>query len=308
MASKKKNVAQLECAAQAGGGTYFPAESAEQLALALDKAVDTELLEGTAYLMVTAIADDELADASVYITTPGEGVDVGGGRTYTGEETNPRLFALEEGVYNVRVTGVGFKGDVNREFEAVSVISGDTTKLVADYSTGEVSVKVMRNGVLSDAVIRIDVPETSENIAGGRSYTSEAHNPAMYSVTSGVYTIEVSSVEIKNKPVFVIENVVVSPGSLVEHEVAFESGTLVIGAVDGNELIDATINVTDDTGYVAGGRTYTSESSNPNTYEVLPGTYRVTIKALKREQDATREIEVEVKQGETTRRIIDFGQ
>ena len=303
---EEENVAQLECAAQAGGGMYLPAESAEELASALDTAVETEHIEGSAYLKITGIADDELADIGVRIVSPEDGSEISMGRTYTDPSTNPRLFTLEEGNYDVLVLGIGFKGDVRQRFENVSVTSGDTTSLVADFSTGELSVKVLRNGELSDAVININAAESGEFIVGSRSYTSETNNPKVFSLTAGTYTLTTSSVEIENETKQTIENIVVAPNQRVDHEVSYESGILKVGATYQGELTDVTVRITNEEGAVAQGRTYTSATSNPKTFMLLPGTYTVTLKGLKVEGTPSKIIEVEVGKEETVERMVEF--
>jgi Ca-activated chloride channel family protein len=53
---------------------------------------------------------------------------------------------------------------------------------------------------------------------------------------------------------------------------------------------------------VAQGRTYTGDSSNPKTFLLLPGAYRVTVNEIRGEK---RTIEVSLAAGETVERMVD---
>ncbi|MFQ5350873.1 MAG: hypothetical protein ACE5EG_10560 [Thermoanaerobaculia bacterium] len=48
----------------------------------------------------------------VAVTDRATGEDLGGGRTYTSADTNPRLIRLPDGTFTVKVQAVGFKGDM----------------------------------------------------------------------------------------------------------------------------------------------------------------------------------------------------
>lgn len=102
---------------------------------------------------------------------------------------------------------------------------------------------------------------------------------------------------------------VVESGKTVEISHNFKTGKAALGVKSGAELVDATINIKDkSTGKsVAGGRSYTSASSNPKEYMLNPGTYEVVVKAVKKEMAGKAEIFIiEVKHGETVEHIVKF--
>ena len=70
------------------------------------------------------------------------------------------------------------------------------------------------------------------------------------------------------------------------------------------QLIDATVNIVSAaTGRaVGGGRTYTSESSNPKAFVLEPGEHDVTVQEIRGER---RKIRVTVPRGETVERMVD---
>ncbi len=305
----KEDVSQLECAAQAGGGLYFDAENAAELSAALDQAVAAaeEIPDGR--LSVKAIADGELTDVAVHVSDSATGEEAAGGRTYDRPETNPRVIPLADGSYDVKITAVGMKGAIRRDFQIV-IEDGSKVEKVVDFSTGELTIGVSRNGALSDATVRVYVAGTSDQVAAGRTYTGEKTNPKTFRITSGDYDVEVKSVEITGGPEHRFEGITVEPGGRAEHSHEFTSGTLKVGAVQGSELVDATTHVVDlASGKPIGqGRTYTHEKSNPKTFELPPGSYKVTVKGIRLEGRPTRETEITVEAGKTAEYMADFGQ
>jgi Ca-activated chloride channel homolog len=286
-----EDTSQLECAAQAGGGLFSSADDAEQLGAALDTAVALAPDVPAGRLSVQAVADGELQDAAVQVTHSGSGEAAGGGRTYTAPETNPRLIPLADGVYDIRVAAVGLRGDVERRFERVEIRDGATVEKRVDYSTGELAVGVTRNGDLGDATVHVRVAGTTQEVAGGRTYTSDGSNPKRFRITAGTYDVEVGSVEIAGDLRYTFHGVEVPPRGEARVDHSFESGTLLVGVVRGAERIDATVHVLEAEGsrQVAGGRTYTDAKSNPRRFELAPGRYRLRIQEIRGEQ---REVSV----------------
>jgi len=304
----KEDVSSLECAAQAGGGLYIPAESAADLSAALDQTMTAKSPVGEAALSVKSVVDGELHDAAVEVFNAA-GKRIAGGRTYGRPETNPRLFPLGAGTYDVVVRPLHVQGGVELRFAGVTVEAGKMVEKVADFSTGELSVLVTRNGDLSDAAIRVRPAGAQTQAAAGRSYRSAKSNPKVFRLPPGSYDVTIGSVEMAGGIERTLRNQVVKSNERTEAELAFESGTLKIGAVLGAELVDATTNVTDSAGKaVAGGRTYTHSKSNPKTYELLPGNYEVVVSPVRLPNAARRTVSVQVTAGATTMETVDFAQ
>ncbi len=299
------DVSQLECVAQAGGGLYFPVEDAGGLAAALEQAVEAPAEPG-AWLSVAAVAGGEPVDALVRVTA--DGVEVAGGRTYTGVETNPRVFGLPAGSYDVEARPVRIEGTGATVLRSVEVRDGETTERTVDFSPGELAVKVTRNGGLSDAVVSVRAAGESRQVAGGRTYVSDSSNPRVFTLASGSYDVEVKSAEIEGGPTRRWRGIVVEKGGRTSLDHEFDSGTLRIGATSGGELVDAVVSVLPASGGrpVAGGRTYTSETSNPRELVVSPGAYRVTVRPVRMPDAGVKELEVEIAAGQTVERTVDF--
>ena len=300
-----EDVSQLECAAQAGNGIFFSAENAQDLSAALEHAVALPVEVPAGRLSVKVVADGALQDAAILITAAGTGEDMGGGRSYNHEGTNPRIIPLPDGKYEVKVQAVGIKGDITRRF-AVEVVDGGVVEKVVDYSTGELAIGVTRNGELSDAVFRVLVPDTGKEAAAGRTYTRSASNPATVRPTSGTYQVALRAIEISGDVKQDLGEFVVEPGGRTEVSFNFETGTLKVGAVRGAELVDATMYISDvATGRSAGqGRTYTDPKSNPKTFFLPAGEYRLDVRKIRGER---RDLLVTVVNGEEAVHMVEMG-
>ncbi|MDA8019897.1 MAG: VWA domain-containing protein [Thermoanaerobaculia bacterium] len=301
---KEGDVAPLECAAQAGGGLYFPADDAGALADALQRAVEPPVMPD-ARLLVRAVGSDGLLDALVTVTRDGE--DVATGRTYTSADTNPRVFGLAAGIYDVEVAAVGIPGASPVRFSGIELRAGDEVERLADFRSGEISVRVTRNGELSDATVRVRRTDSGDQVTASRTYRRPQSNPDILTVTPGIYDVEIGSVEIAGKPTRVWNSVQVDSGERTELSHEFSSGVLRLGATSGGELIDAVVRVLRaEGGQVAQGRTYTDPKSNPKTFVLTPGSYSVSVKPVGQTSLNPREFTVQVEVGATVEEIVTF--
>ncbi len=159
--------------------------------------------------------------------------------------------------------------------------------------------------MMSDATVTLYRAGTKENVAGGRSYNQEKSNPIKFKVLPGIYDVEIGSVELANKPKMRWEKQNLGGGATISLSHNFESGILKIGAKQGEAFVDAVVTVySKKTGEsVVGGRTYMSESSNPKSFTLEPGKYKVDLKPVKPKDLSPRTLEVEVKAKETTERL-----
>lgn len=220
------DVSQLECTAQAGGGLFFNAKNADELAAALDQAVAVPEELPNSRLSVKAVADGALTDVTIHVFRSDTGEEVAIGRTYTSEETNPRILPVPAGTYDIHVQAIRFKGNIKQELKGIEIGEGQTVEKNVDFSVGELSVKVTRNGELSDATVSVysTGPGQRELTAAGRTYTGSKTNPIVFSLTPGEYDIFVKSVEISGGPDNEIKSVVIESGKQVERSLDFASG------------------------------------------------------------------------------------
>jgi len=303
----KENVAQLECAAQAGGGLYLSAENADELAAAFERAV-APVDPSNAFFSIKAVANGALIDAHVNVFPAGARKEVAHGRTYTAASTNPRLLPVMAGEYDIEVRAINFKGEATQKFTRVKIALGDTLKKIVDFGVGELAVKVTRNGKLSDAVLNVLAVGTKTSVATSRSYTDAKNNPKVFQITPGNYDVVIKSVEFSGDVEKRIAGVIVKSGARSDHAHDFASGTLRLGAISGSTLVDATVQVVDAASgvTVAQGRTYTSANSNPKAFELSPGRYRVIAKAIK--DKAEKSLEIIVAAGKVAEQTVDFAK
>ncbi|MEO1366088.1 MAG: vWA domain-containing protein [Acidobacteriota bacterium] len=296
---------QLQCMAAAGGGRYAPAEDAAALAAALDQAVALPVTVAAGRLAVLAVADGELHDVSVRVLDA-DGGAVATARTYRDGATNPTAIPLPDGDYTVRIEALGIKGGHVRRFP-ISIKDGGRVEKEVDFSTGELKIAITHNDGAADVSYRIyDAADGRKNVATGR----ERDGAGGERLTPGRYDVTVKAVGIGGRPTHTFAGVELEPGGDLTLEHHFESGVLRIGAVHGAKLVDATLSVrTVEQGEeVAKSRTYTGEATNPKTFVVPPGRYRVGAKGLSVDGKPRRQVEVTVTARETAEVTIDFAQ
>lgn len=303
-------VSQLECIAQAGDGIYTDAQSADELASALTEAVSTEVEEFNSRLSVKAIADGKLTDAVVLVSRIGSTEAVNSGRTYDSTETNPRILPLPAGTYNVTVRAVNLSGSPWRKLENVKIAEGETVEKTVDFSAGGLEIEVTRNGKLSDAVIQVFAVGQIQSITGGRTYVAASTNPLVMRLAPGKYDVVIKSNEIAGSPETRLKGVAIGRDMVAILKHNFQSGTLRIGSTRGGQLIDTTVTIfnLDTKKDVAGVRTYADAKTNPRTFELEAGRYRVRLSAVSTSSSSPKEIIITVKAGEIIERSIDFAR
>ena len=173
---RENDVSQLECVAQAGGGLYFDVRSAAELSRALALAVRQPVPAETGRLSITTLTNDRLSDTAITIARAGESAPAAAGRTYTGAQTNPRLFTLPAGDYDVMLRALGFDGDTQRRFEGVVIPEGELLARVVEFSTGRLSVSVVVNDRPGDALVRVMRSGDGSPVAERRSGASRQRN------------------------------------------------------------------------------------------------------------------------------------
>jgi len=304
------DVSALQCAAETSGGRYFDARSADELSAALDEAIEVPVDTTESVIVILATANGKLVDAGVHVNDVAADTAVAFRRTYTGEATNPRYIGVRPGTYDIIVKAIALKGGVSTSFESVTVAAGDTVFKSVDFSPGILLLGITRNGALSDATVRIYRAGTKQRVAGGRTYRSETSNPKSISLTSGLYDVEVGSVEISSSPKHRWENISIAPDSTTVLRYEFQSAVIQIGVIMGSELVDAVVHLRDRASHeeIARGRTYVKETSNPKSFTLPPGDYTVHIKAVKLEGKPEREFDISVAAADSVRRMIDMSE
>jgi Ca-activated chloride channel family protein len=304
----EKDLSPLECIAQAGGGQYFPANNAEELAAALEQTVK-EVPAGNAFLSVKTTLEGKLKDATVRVFKKGETKTAAAtGRTYEAKETNPRVLQLDAGTYDIEVAPVAIEGYPAIKFSDVIIKSNDTLFKAVEFEQGVVEILVTRNGALSDATILVYTAGTDKSVTTTRSYTKPETNPVKLKIPPGVYDIVFKSVEIGGRPEIKITKKELGSSGNLKFTHNFESGELSIGARKEQQLVDATINIVSiKTGKsVDAGRTYKNPSGNPKKFILEPGQYRVDLSPVRQEGLGKKSITVEIAAKGSVEKIVEW--
>lgn len=303
------DVSQLECAAQAGGGLYMSAQNASELSEALETAVEIPAELPVGKLSVKVTAEGKLQDSMLILTNTETGEALKGQRTYAGPNTNPRVISLPDGIYDLEIKPLGMKGVQNQTISGIEIKEGEVVEKEVNFGFGELSVKVSRNDKLMDSTIRVYSQDTEEVVAKVRTYTKSTSNPIVIKLDPGIYNVEVTALEIKTNPKQTLEGVEVLSGETVEKFVDYSSGTIKVGALQGEKFHDAVVKIVDTTTEenIAQSRTYSSSKSNPKTFEVPPGVYNIIVEPLGIKGIAPQTYDgIEVKAGETVEETAQF--
>ncbi|NOT52704.1 MAG: VWA domain-containing protein [Chitinophagaceae bacterium] len=303
----EKDLSSLECAAQAGGGQYFPANSAEELATALEQSVK-EVPKGDAFLSIKTTLDSKLKDAYIKVYKKGNPKDGFAGRTYESAATNPRILQLPAGTYDVEIRPVDIDGYATIKFSDLVIPAGDTTKRDIEFKQGIIETKITRNDALSDATVQVFLTGTKTSVANYRTYAKAETNPAVLKVPPGIYDIVITSAEMNGsvEKKFIRQTVVAGEKIALPHN--FESGELLIGAKNAQGYVDATVVIHDlkTKKDIASGRTYQAAGSNPKKFILVPGNYRVDLMPVKPSGLAKKSITAEVTVNSKVEKIAEW--
>jgi Ca-activated chloride channel family protein len=301
----KEDVSSLECAAQAGGGRYLGAKDGAGLAAALAAATAPPAAQPDGALVIEARADGKLQDVAIKVVAAGSREDVTGGRTYAKPETNPRRLPLADGQFEVEVAAVGIRAAAVQRF-AIEIANGAVVEKKLDFSTGELVLGATFNGALADVTWWIYPAGSKEGGTQGRTYDKAATNPAKVRLPAGKWDVELHAIGISGKPVWRKTGVEVPVGKSVALANEFRGGRLEIGAVAGQQLVDATVQISAGGKVLDSGRTYMAATTNPLRFILEPGTYTVTLLPVKPAGLAKQEIEIKIAYGQTESRTVDF--
>lgn len=303
-----EDVSQLECAAQAGGGLYFGARDAKELGTALEQAVALTPETPAGRIAVKATANGALADTLIEVRKHGSNEVVTTLRTYTAPDTNPRVITLPAGMYDLRATAVAIKGRPHQLVPGVLVVNGKTADRDVDFGTGVLRVTITRNGALGGSIVQVVRAGTKDHVTSLRTYQKPETNPAVFPLPSGNYDLVINSVDLADTPTARVEGVAVG-STLVERSHDFASGTLRVDTTHGSRPIAAVIEIADATTNAVKTSLRTDASPdnmNAITFLLTPGSYRVSVTPLKKEDGGKRQLDVVLAKGGSVEKIFDF--
>lgn len=289
---KPEEATTLHCAADAGGGQYFDASDAQSLTEVLQYATATPVDKPAGNVGILAVKNGKRIDALVKAYQDGSHTAMATARSYG---DTAQIF-LPAGAYKLTVTPLEGSDVSAMELRDFEIYPDSLFFEEVNFDGGIARIKTSNNGEGWDAVVKIIDYATGKVISGGRTYGKVVDyevNPGIYQVTLQALVIEGMESEVQ------IDSIIVLGGESTEVNHNFETGTVFIGAKNNSGLVDATITITDTNSgkNVAGGRTYTSESNNPKKFILTPGSYQVTLRALRDFKGKSEVFPIEVKTG-----------
>lgn len=298
---KEEESEQLICAAKAGGGNYYDAADASDLGKVLTEATSETIDTPAKNFSVHTIKNGLPVDGIVKIYKAGTTTDVAVIRTY-GDTTS---ISLPEGSYDLSASALENSRVLAINLTNIPVSASRRNHQTISFDGGSINLITLNNDEGWDCTSKV-INQDGKAVGGSRTYGK----PKLIEVNPGIYDVKISAMVISGTATtYVFKDVLVEVGKTTTITHNFASGKALIGVMSGDELVDATINLKEITTgkNVAGGRSYTTDSSNPKEFLLSPGTYEIVVKAVKKELAGKVEtFTIEVKQGETMERMVKF--
>ncbi|GAA3925354.1 hypothetical protein GCM10022229_19110 [Luteimonas lutimaris] len=268
------DTAQLQCMAEAGGGRFFSASNADELAGALSEAVQVEpepesVVESTGAIELTVTRNGEPIDAYTYVYKAGTEEEVT--RDHSLEEGKVR-YKLAAGDYDIRVRAAGISAP-DRLLEGIAVSNGETTERSVDFSTGTVELTVTTNGKPLKA--RTYVQYADGHKEASRDGTDDA-GIASYTIPVGEYRIQVRPDGISAPDQF-IDDVMVEAGKTTTKRLEIPSGTVELTVTTNGKPLKARTYIQYTDGHKEASRDGT-DGEGIASYTIPVGEYRIQVR------------------------------
>ena len=263
---------QLQCMADAGGGRFFSASNADELAGALDQAVQVEpepVVETTGAIELTVTRNGEPIGAFTYVYNAGTEDEVT--RNHRLEEGKAR-YELAAGDYDIRVRAAGISAP-DQLLEDITVSNGETTERSVDFSTGTVELTVTTNGDPLKA--RTYIQYADDHKEASRDGT-DGEGVARYTIPVGEYRIQVRPDGISAPDQF-IDNVTVEAGQTTVKSLEIPSGTVRIKVTTNDKPLQARTYIQHADSHQEASRGST-DSDGFAGYSVPVGDYRIQVR------------------------------
>jgi Ca-activated chloride channel family protein len=297
---KEGETEQLKCAADAADGQYYDVADASGLGDVLTVATSETVDSPKGNFSIYATKNGQPVDAWVKAVKTGTNTEVDGTRTYR----DTSFLSLPVGKYDLIIRPLE-NSKIKGTTITVESLEGVMGHETVSFDGGKINIVTTNNDEGWDCTSKV-MTKTGEVVGGSRTYG----RPKLIEVNPGVYDIEVMALRIdglENK--YKIEGVAVESGKTVDAKHDFKTGIAKVGLKTGTTLVDALVSIKEKASNigVAGGRTYTSENSNPKEFILNPGIYEVTVSAVKKEYAGIKQtFTMEIKQGETFTNILSF--
>ena len=293
--------AQLECIAQAGGGQYFTAKTAQEFRVAAKEAVKKSQRFG--YLKITALRSAKPITAHVDIFPQGENKTVKTVRSVTGP-TLPGT-KLKPGLYDLTITDREVRPAQKATLSGVAVTEGATTEKSVDFSGGDLSVTVLAEGRKETAALYVYRDKEKQPLVTG---DTSGDNPKTFALGPGVYDLRVLYKKVRPEMERRFDGIKIEAGQTIEKRVEFGEGKLSIEVLVNGKKASAGYYVF-DAGTTHRVTSSDTSSNNPRVVALNPGIYdlQVVYKGARPETER-RFNNIEIKAGQTEERKAEFSE
>ena len=291
---------QLQCMADAGGGRFFSADNADELAGALDEAVQAgpePVAASTGAIELSVTGNGEPIGAFTYVYKAGTDEEVA--RNHALEEGKAR-YELAAGDYDIRVRAKGISAPDQR-LEDIPVTDGGTTERSVDFSTGTVELTVTTNGIPLKARTYIQYADSHEEAS--RDGTN-GDGVARYTIPVGEYRIQVRPDGISAPDQF-IDSVMVEAGQTTVKRLEIPSGTVRIRVTANGQPLKARTYIQYADSHEEASRDWTDGEGFAG-YTIPVGEYRIQVRPDGIRADDRFVEGVTVNAAETTEVSLDF--
>jgi len=297
---KEGETEQLKCAAQAGEGQYYDASNASGLGDVLNEATQQTVDKPKGNVSVYAVKNGQPIDAYVKaydIVAKRKPIAV---RTYK----DTAVVFLPPSTYNLEVKPLEGSDVTAVIVENVESFEDKIVHRDVSFDGGKFAIHTTNNGEGWDSTLKV-LNQEGKSVSAGRTYG----RPKIVEVNPGTYDIEVhglkmSGLEVKKR----IEDVKINAGEEKEVTHNFITGIAKLGVSENGTLIDCTVSIYDAATDVsiAGGRSYTSASSNPRPFVLNPGSYKVRLRGRKNGKDNIKWFDITVEAGQEFTKMFEW--
>ncbi|MFP3999201.1 MAG: VWA domain-containing protein, partial [Desulfobacterales bacterium] len=262
---------QLECMAEAGGGRYFTAKTAGQFEAAAREVVQETKTVG--FLEIMAFRNETPVRARVEVFKQDTGQRVKKLNTAL-DEKKPEIIRLKPGTYKVVFTDEGLPDNPSRSFSDVKIELDQTVSKTARFDAGILELSAIKEGKSIHAHARL---YKKDDLAA--SGWLEEGKGAAFSLSPGVYRVEVTDKSIPEEPVVSLKDIEIKSGQSISKQANFSrEGELKIEALRENKSIHVHAEVYKGDERVASGWL---EEGKGASFKLLPGVYRVELQDKK---------------------------
>ncbi|MFD2824212.1 VWA domain-containing protein [Lacinutrix iliipiscaria] len=296
---KEGETEQLKCAAQAGEGNYYDASDASGLAEGLSEATSQTIDTNQGNVSIYTTKNGEPVDAWIKAKKAGTNDVIDGSRTYR----DSAWIYLPPGKYDIdivplensKIKGTSITLDIKKDEIKHETIS---------FDGGKINIITLNNNEGWDCTSTV---KSQDGKAVGHSRTYG--RPQVVEVNPGTYDIEIVALRMNGlETKYTIEDVLVESGKTIDATHNFKTGIAKLGVQENGKLVDVVVNIysLDKTIFIAGGRSYTTSSSNPREFILNPGKYAVKLRGRKQGTDTIKWFEITVVEKEAFTKMFEW--